>query len=127
MASNSEKIIELKKNIIQTKNELTEITTLKEPLPEFINTTNMLRTNEYLQKSNEKKSELITAYEKYVTELETLVLDIAKIKDKINKLKSNLTTNKKSKKKMRKKSKQRRKIRKRKSSSRRNKTRKKRR
>ena len=45
----------LQKKIIQSKKELSEINMLEQPLPEFINSTNMLRTNEYLQKANEKK------------------------------------------------------------------------
>ncbi len=127
MTSNGIKINELQKKIVLAKNELSEINTLEQPLPEFINTTNMLRSNEYLQKSNEKKSQLLIAYEEYVTELENLVSNIANIKGSIHNLKSHFKTSKKIKKKIKKKTKSGKKLRKKKLSPRRNKVRKRRR
>ena len=59
------KINELQNKIIQIKTELSEINKDEKPLPEFINTTNMLRSNEYLKKANETKSKLLIAYEEY--------------------------------------------------------------
>jgi len=56
MLAIGKKVNELQKKIVLAKKELSEINILEQPLPEFINTTNMLRSNEYLQKSNEKKS-----------------------------------------------------------------------
>lgn len=127
MLSIGKKISELQKKIVLAKKELSEINTLEQPLPEFINTTNMLRLNEYLQKSNEKKSQLLIAYEEYINELENLVSNIAQIKDSIHNLKSNYKKHKKIKKKVKSKPKRRKKITKRTLTYRRNKSRKRRR
>ena len=95
MSEIGKKISELQKKIVLTKKELSEINALEQPLPEFINTTNLLRSNEYLQKSNEKKSQLLIAYEEYTNELENLVSNIAHIKGSIHNLKSRFKTRKK--------------------------------
>lgn len=118
------KISELQKKIVLTKKELSEINVLEQPLPEFINTTNLLRSNEYLQKSNEKKSQLLIAYEEYTNELENLVSNISQIKGSIHNLKSRFITRKKIKKKVKSKTKPRKKFRKRKLKPRRRKPRK---
>ena len=127
MSAIGKKISELQKKIVLAKKELSEINALEQPLPEFINTTNLLRSNEYLQKSNEKKSQLLIAYEEYTNELENLVSNIAQIKGSIHNLKSNFKTHKKIKKKVKSKPKRRKKIRKRKLTTRRHKSRKRRR
>ncbi|MGQ0791839.1 MAG: hypothetical protein ACT4NJ_06420 [Nitrosopumilaceae archaeon] len=124
MSEIGKKISELQKKIVIIKKELSEINTLEQPLPEFINTTNLLRSNEYLQKSNEKKSQLLIAYEEYTNELENLVSNIAHIKGSIHNLKSRFKTCKKIKKKVRNKTAPRKKFRKRKLKPRRRKTRK---
>ena len=97
------KINELQNKIIQIKKELSEINKEKKPLPEFIDTTNILRSNEYLKKSNEEKSKLLIAYEEYTNELENLVSSIYKIKGDITNLKSRIKSRKKPKKKVNKK------------------------
>jgi len=97
------KINELQNQIIQIKIELSEINKDEKPLPEFIDTTNMLRSNEYLKKSNEEKSKLLIAYEEYTDELENLVTSISKIKGNITSLKSRIKSRKKPKKKVKKK------------------------
>ena len=112
------KINELQNKIIQIKTELSEINKEEKPLPEFIDTTNMLRSNEYLKKSNETKSKLLIAYEEYTYELENLVTSISKIKSNITNLKSRIKTRKKSKKKVKKKRILKRKSRKRKTKAR---------
>ena len=127
MLTIGKKISELQKKIVLAKKELSEINTLEQPLPEFINTTNMLRLNEYLQKSNEKKSQLLIAYEEYINELENLVSNIAQIKDSIHNLKSHYKKHKKIKKKVKSKPKRRKKITKRTLTHRRHKSRKRRR
>ena len=124
MLAIGKKVNELQKKIILAKKELSEINTLEQPMPEFINTTNMLRSNEYLQKSNEKKSQLLIAYEEYTNELENLVSNIAQIKGTIHNLKSHFKPHKK--KKLKNKTKPRRNLRKRKLKPRRHKPRKKR-
>ena len=97
------KINELQNKIIQIKTELSEINKDEKPLPEFIDTTNMLRSNEYLKKANETKSTLLIAYEEYTNELENLVRSISKIKGNISNLKSRIKSRKKPKKKVKKK------------------------
>lgn len=93
----SNKVRELQNKIIQIKMELSEINKDEKPLPEFINTTNMLRSNEYLRKANDTKSKLLTAYQEYTNELENLISSISKIKGNIANLKSRLHSRKKSK------------------------------
>ena len=97
------KINELQNKIIHIKTELSEINKEEKPLPEFIDTTNILRSNEYLKKSNEEKSKLLIAYEEYTNELENLVSSIYKIKGDITNLKSRIKSRKKPKKKVNKK------------------------
>jgi len=97
------KINELQNKIIQIKTELSEITKEEKPLPEFIDTTNILRSNEYLKKSNEEKSKLLIVFEEYTDELENLVTSISKIKGNITNLKSRIKSRKKPKKKVKKK------------------------
>lgn len=97
------KINELQNQIIQIKTELSEINKDEKPLPEFIDTSNMLRSNEYLKKSNDEKSKLLIAYEEYTDELENLVTSISKIKGNITNLKSRIKSRKKPKKKVKKK------------------------
>ena len=117
MSTIENKLDILQKKITLAKKELSEIHMLEQPLPEFINTTNMLRTNEYLQKENEKKSQLLTAYEEYVNELESLVSNIAQIKGNLNSLRSHLKLGKKTKKKFIRKTRVRKRIKKRKTKS----------
>ena len=93
----SNKIRELQNKIIQIKIELSEINKDEKPLPELINTTNMLRSNERLRKANDTKSKLLTAYQEYTNELENLISTISKIKGNITTLKSRLHSRKKSK------------------------------
>ncbi len=97
------KINELQNKIIQIKTDLSEINKDEKPMPEFIDTTNMLRSNEYLKKANETKSMLLIAYEEYTNELENLVTSISKIKGNLTSLKSRIKSRKKPKKKVKKK------------------------
>jgi len=92
--STSNKVRELQNKIIQIKIELTEINKSKKPLPEFIDTTNMLRSNEYLQKANNTKSKLLTSYEEYTNELENLISSMTKIRGTITNLKSRIKSRK---------------------------------
>ena len=121
------KINELQNKIIQIKKELSEINKEEKPLPEFIDSTNILRSNEYLKKSNEEKSKLLISYEEYTNELENLVSSISKIKGDITNLKSRIKSRKKPKKKVTKKRILKRKSRKTKAKPRRSKSRKSRR
>ena len=112
------KITELQKKILVAKNGLSEINKQEQPLPEFIDKANLLRSNEYLKRANDHKSKLIISYEEYTRELEKIVSSILEIKGNLNELKSRVRPRKKAIKKKRKKT--------RKSNPRRKKTRKKR-
>ena len=101
--SASNKVSQLQNKIIQIKKELSEINKDEKPLPEFIDTTNMLRSNEYLQKANDTKSTLLAAYEEYTSELENLISSVSKIKGNIASLKSRIKPRTKPKKKVKKK------------------------
>ena len=87
MSNVAKKASELQRKIVQAKQDLDEINKLEQPMPELINTTNMLRSNEYLTKANEKQSKLLVTYEEYAKELEKLVLSTSVIKAKIKTLK----------------------------------------
>ncbi len=97
MSSGENKLSELQKRIEQTKQELEQIKQHEKPMPEFINTTNMIRSNEYLLKEIQTNAKLISVYEKYSEELEKMVLSTSVIKSKIKQLKSRINTRKKSK------------------------------
>lgn len=101
--SSSNKVNQLQNKILEIKKELSEINKGEKPLPEFIDTTNMLRLNEYLQKANDTKSILLSAYEEYADELENLISSVSKIKGNIASLKSRIRPRKKLKKKVMKK------------------------
>ena len=76
---------ELKRKIIQTKNELSSLSNDQNSIPELINSTNLLRTNDFLIKTGEKKSELLTAYDQYAKQLENTLTKIIKIQDQLKK------------------------------------------
>ena len=66
----------LKLKINQVKRDLSQLDESNKPMPELINSTNLLRSNEVLTKTNEKKTELLNAYESYFRELEKVVKKI---------------------------------------------------
>lgn len=90
MSAIGNKITELQKRILVDKNDLSQINKREEPLPEFIDKANLLRSNEYLQRSNEQKSKLIISYEEYVRELEKVVSAVLEIRGNLDSLKSKL-------------------------------------
>ena len=74
-------IYELRKRIQEIKIDLDQLGEPATYVPELIESTNLLRSNEYLSKANEKKNELLTAYGEYSEALEDLlstVFDIQK-------------------------------------------------
>lgn len=74
-----ETISELKHKIITLQNELRQISTETESIPELINSANLLRQNEHLLKVNQKNSELLKAFEEYSVALEKTVSSIFEI------------------------------------------------
>ena len=95
MSAIGNKVNELQKKIKVIKNELSEINKKEEPLPEFIDKANLLRSNEYLQRANNHQSKLIISYEEYTSELERLVSSVLEIKGNLNLLKSKFNPRKK--------------------------------
>jgi hypothetical protein len=74
-------IYDLRKKIQEIQMALDQLGEPVTDLPEMIELSNLLRSNEYLSKANDKKSELLVAYRQYSTALEELlssVFDIQK-------------------------------------------------
>ncbi len=74
-------IYDLRKKIQEINVDLKQLGEPVSDLPEMIESANLLRSNEYLLKINQKKTELLAAYEQYSESLEELlstVFDIQK-------------------------------------------------
>jgi len=69
----------LKEEVQKAQEDLNRIESFGEPLPEMIDSTNLLRTNEYLIKVDAKKSDLLHAYKQYVAHLEQIVSSLLSI------------------------------------------------
>jgi hypothetical protein len=70
---------ELKMRIRQIQDEISQLGSPEPVMPEMINTTNALRLNEYLRKSDEKKTALNAAYDDYARQLEQIVSSLLSI------------------------------------------------
>jgi len=79
---------ELKQKINAMIRKLAILEESNKPIPELINSTNLLRSNEFLTKTNIIKTDLISSYELYSNELRNIITDIRKIRTEINSLKS---------------------------------------
>ena len=91
-----EVIYDLRKKIQEIQFELDQLGDPAENIPEMVESANLLRSNEYLSKSNEKKTVLIDAYGQYSAALEELlktVFDIQKDLKDILKEQSTLIPN----------------------------------
>ncbi len=74
-------IHDLRKKIQEIQMTLDQLGEPATNLSEMIESSNLIRSNEYLSKANEKKSELLVVYRQYSTALEELlssVFDIQK-------------------------------------------------
>ncbi|MGV7226825.1 MAG: hypothetical protein ACQ9CV_07905 [Nitrosopumilus sp.] len=69
-------IYDLRKKIQEIKMDLTKLGEPTGDLHEMIDTANLLRSNEYLSKTNEKKTHLLDAYEQYSVALEELLVSV---------------------------------------------------
>ena len=76
----------LRKKIQDIQYELNALGDPIQDLPELISSANLLRSNEYLLKSNEKKSELLSTYEEYVTSLENLLSTVFGIQSELKEI-----------------------------------------
>lgn len=70
---------ELKMRVQRIQDEISQIGSPEPVMPEMINATNALRLNEYLAKSDEKKTALNMAYADYTRELEQIVSTLLSI------------------------------------------------
>ena len=69
-------IYDLRKKIQQINADLNQFGDPVSEMPELITSANLLRSNEYLSKVNEKKTELLSAYEQYFVALEDLISSV---------------------------------------------------
>jgi len=76
-----EMIYDLRKKIQQIQSDLVQLGDPPQNMPEMIESSNLMRSNDYLSKANEKKTDLLNIYEQYSNSLEELlstVFDIQK-------------------------------------------------
>ncbi|MEW6588182.1 MAG: hypothetical protein AB1299_03345 [Thermoproteota archaeon] len=79
MVGLGDNLAELKLRVQKAQEELAQLGSPAPPLPEMIDTTNIIRINEYLTKSSEGKSRLISAYEDYTKKLEEIIASLLSI------------------------------------------------
>ncbi len=88
-SSSFKELSDLKNKIDKAQSDLAKLVESNEPIPELINSTNLLRSNEFLTKTNIKKTELLSLYELYFKEIENVLVEIKKIRIELkNSLKS---------------------------------------
>jgi len=81
-----ELIYDLRKKIQQIQVDLNQLGKPVSEIPELITSANLLRSNEYLSKANEKKTELLSAYEQYSMALEKLLLTVFDIQNDLKEI-----------------------------------------
>ncbi len=81
-----ELLYDLSKKIQQVQADLIQLGDPVSEMPELISSANLLRTNEYLSKANEKKTELLTIYAQYSTALEKLLLSVFDIQNDLKEI-----------------------------------------
>jgi len=80
-----ESIYQLRKKIQEIQADLNQLGTISE-IPELITSANLLRSNEYLSKTNEKKTELLSAYEQYSVTLEKFLSTVFDIQNDLKEI-----------------------------------------
>lgn len=88
---------DLRRRIQKAQEELAQIGAPEPPHPELINTANLLRANEYLTKTDEKKTELLSAYEGYAKQLEQAVTSLLSIQTDLKAVKAQASRTKRKK------------------------------
>ena len=99
-------IYNMRKQIQSLSAEIAKLNSSLSQIPELINSANLLRSNETLNSTLVKQSELIRMYEKYTKELETMLNNIFEIQmelKEILKLQTSMISEKSPKKKSKKK------------------------
>ncbi|MBL7001918.1 MAG: hypothetical protein ISR80_04090 [Nitrosopumilus sp.] len=79
-------IDDLRKKIQQIKGDLDELGEPVSEIPELITSANLLRSNEYLSKVNEKKTQLLAAYEQYSITMEKLLSSVFEIQNDLKEI-----------------------------------------
>ncbi len=79
-------IYDLRKKIQQIQYDLEQLGEPVSDLPELITSANLLRSNEYLSKTNQKKSELLSAYSQYSEALEELLSTVFDIQNDLKEI-----------------------------------------
>ena len=79
-------IYDLRKKIQEIQVELEQLGNPTKNIPEMIESANLLRSNEYLSKSNEKKTELIDTYDQYSKALEELLSTVFEIQQDLKEI-----------------------------------------
>ncbi len=81
-----EVIYDLRKKIREIRLDLEQLDNPAKNIPEMIESSNLIRSNEYLLKSNEKKTELLDTYDKYSGALEELLSIIFEIQQDLKEI-----------------------------------------
>ena len=76
-------IYSLRKKIQNIKFELDQLDNPPSKIPELIDSANFLHLNEYLSKTNDKKTELLNVYEQYSVALEELLETVFDIQNEL--------------------------------------------
>ena len=79
-------IYDLRKKIQQIQADLNQLGDPVSEMPELITSANLLRSNEYLLKANEKKTELLSVYEQYSVALEELLTSVFDIQNDLKEI-----------------------------------------
>jgi carbohydrate-binding DOMON domain-containing protein len=79
----SNNMYDLKKQIDQIESELNEFIDLPVQIPELVTSTNLLRLNDFLMKSDHKKTDLISVYSKYSKSMESLLSSVFEIQNEL--------------------------------------------
>ena len=79
----SKNIYDLRKDIELIENELSELGDPVSDIPEMISNSNLIRSNEYFLKSDQKKTDLISLYAQYSGSLEVLLSSVFEIQTEL--------------------------------------------
>lgn len=85
-------IQELQQKIRQMQEELGQMNGQSSNIPELINSTNILRTNEQLTRVSDKKSELLEAYGQYTQILTNVIMTIIRKQNEIAEIRKKQTS-----------------------------------
>ncbi len=79
-------LYDLRKKIQQVQADLIQLGDPVSEMPELISSANLLRANEYLSKTNEKKTELLSVYAQYSNTLEKLLASVFDIQNDLKEI-----------------------------------------